>query len=501
MSADFIARGLTRLNAAQLASNAEGEGSARVGFRASATSTTTRTVQDKLREIVSVKDYGAKGNGTTDDTSAIQSAINAVFSHAGGALYFPNGTYRISSKLVIPVSSGWRIFGESRHGARIKQYTANTQILSLEGDNTHSWAIENLYFEWSTAQPSANTQAVAIFMGTGAATSAGFYEWSVRDCTFNNGFRAIAADSSNSPPLWGALIQNCFFEGSMSGASFFAVPTPAVGQPNICIENCLIRATAASEAMIRILAGDNVLLRNIEFNGGTAASPLIQITTSGPVTLIGCKVESYNAGSAAGAKHLFLFSQCRVVAIGCSCNGITGSAGSVRLLQGTSGTELSVIGVECSSAMSGGVLVPYAADDIKFVSGVKLTATGAGACSEDLRTYLGAVPLPRFHADRRQGDAVTDIGDASVTLTASSDAVQYQNVTLTANRTVTLPSTGLYEGMSFHIVRRAATPGAFTLQVVDPIGAVNYTLASATNGYVKYRAKGGAWRIIEAGTV
>jgi hypothetical protein len=74
-------------------------------------------------------------------------------------------------------------------------------------------------------------------------------------------------------------------------------------------------------------------------------------------------------------------------------------------------------------------------------------------------------------------------------------------VTLTANRTITLPNSGLYEGMEFHIVRRATTPGAFTLQITDPIGANNYTFAASTNGYVKYRAKNGAWRIIEAGPV
>jgi hypothetical protein len=55
--------------------------------------------------------------------------------------------------------------------------------------------------------------------------------------------------------------------------------------------------------------------------------------------------------------------------------------------------------------------------------------------------------------------------------------------------------------MEFEITRKAAVPGAFTLQVVDPIGANNHTFASATNGFVRYRAKGGAWRILQAGTL
>jgi Pectate lyase superfamily protein len=42
--------------------------------------------------VYDVKDYGAKGDGTTDDTAAITAAINALPS-TGGVLYFPSGTY------------------------------------------------------------------------------------------------------------------------------------------------------------------------------------------------------------------------------------------------------------------------------------------------------------------------------------------------------------------------------------------------------------------------
>lgn len=47
--------------------------------------------------------------------------------------------------------------------------------------------------------------------------------------------------------------------------------------------------------------------------------------------------------------------------------------------------------------------------------------------------------------------------------------------------------------MASDIVRRATAPGAFVLQVTDPIGTNNYTFASASNSYVKCRAKSGAW--------
>lgn len=57
------------------------------------------TVQTKLRETVSVKDFGAAGDGTTDDTAAIQAAINA--SSGFRAVYFPTGTYKVTSTITI----------------------------------------------------------------------------------------------------------------------------------------------------------------------------------------------------------------------------------------------------------------------------------------------------------------------------------------------------------------------------------------------------------------
>lgn len=61
-----------------------------------------RTIQNKLRDVVSVKDFGAIGNGIADDTMAIQTAINAAASIGLGArVYFPTGQYKISSEITI----------------------------------------------------------------------------------------------------------------------------------------------------------------------------------------------------------------------------------------------------------------------------------------------------------------------------------------------------------------------------------------------------------------
>jgi hypothetical protein len=58
-------------------------------------------VCEKLEQTVSVKDFGATGDGVTDDTAAIQAAINALT--AGGVVNFPLGIYRTTETISISV--------------------------------------------------------------------------------------------------------------------------------------------------------------------------------------------------------------------------------------------------------------------------------------------------------------------------------------------------------------------------------------------------------------
>jgi hypothetical protein len=63
------------------------------------TGAVTRTVASKLNDTVSVKDFGAIGDGVTDDTVAIQNAINYTGSKLGGTILLPAGSYKITSTL------------------------------------------------------------------------------------------------------------------------------------------------------------------------------------------------------------------------------------------------------------------------------------------------------------------------------------------------------------------------------------------------------------------
>jgi hypothetical protein len=71
---------------------------ANVSYLAPYLSAETQTVEEKLAQYVSVKDFGATGDGTTDDSTTIQAALDS----GQPFIYIPSGYYRIASTLVVP---------------------------------------------------------------------------------------------------------------------------------------------------------------------------------------------------------------------------------------------------------------------------------------------------------------------------------------------------------------------------------------------------------------
>ncbi|GEM_PF-6299617 len=98
------------------------DGAGLVGFQQSGAGAVARTLQDKARDVVSVKDFGAVGDGVTDDTAAIQAALmsppTSLISGAGGTVQFPVGRYLISSPLIVPFAVNVQGVG-SRYSTKI----------------------------------------------------------------------------------------------------------------------------------------------------------------------------------------------------------------------------------------------------------------------------------------------------------------------------------------------------------------------------------------------
>lgn len=67
----------------------------------------------KYRDMLNVKDFGAKGDGSTDDTAAIQAAIDYAVAAGRRSVYFSAGTYIVTSPLHAQVETGTTTVGGS----------------------------------------------------------------------------------------------------------------------------------------------------------------------------------------------------------------------------------------------------------------------------------------------------------------------------------------------------------------------------------------------------
>jgi hypothetical protein len=96
-----------------------------------------RTLQGKLDDTVNVRDFGAVGNGIADDTAAINRALQQIYlagtsetnPRARRTLYFPGGTYLLTTPLYVPPYA--RLVGDGMGSSIIKQSVAGQSAVIL----------------------------------------------------------------------------------------------------------------------------------------------------------------------------------------------------------------------------------------------------------------------------------------------------------------------------------------------------------------------------------
>jgi hypothetical protein len=194
-----------------------------------------RPINEKLAEFVSVKDFGAVGDGIANDTAAIQNAVNT-----GSRIFFPNGTYNINA--TITINSPYQQFiGESRTSTVINN--TNTSVYAftyLSAIQAIPYDIDSgMAFECLTIQSKYGIQ----LNQSGDFATVFNLQGHIKDiriiqCSFIGTYTSAVDPNSNTniyptdaelfgygiglrcAKLFDSLIQNCYFVGNGIGIYF-----------------------------------------------------------------------------------------------------------------------------------------------------------------------------------------------------------------------------------------------------------------------------------------
>lgn len=184
-----------------------------------------------LAGYVTPQDYGATGNGTTDDTAAFQNALNAVVAAGGGTLFVPAATYLITppstTTAALSVGSsggvnGVKIVGASRKATVLKKATAGP-LLSLSGTATDPTGATHTRY--------CSLEDISLFGNSLAGSLLQLYyadNITVRDVYMSN-----SADVAIScVELWDSRFFNLTVESCTGSAG-------STTQPNVMVSNSL----------------------------------------------------------------------------------------------------------------------------------------------------------------------------------------------------------------------------------------------------------------------
>lgn len=182
-----------------------------VDFQQAGAGAVVRTAQDKLREVVSVKDFGAVGDGVADDTAAFNNT-------PAGIVCVPAGTYRLNGWA--PKSNTKYVFSS---GAVLTQHSVLSPIVSLPNGS------QNIVFDGGrfVGDTASSAGAIAIFDTQGVLFRNRII---IKHATFD-GFGGMALVLGGAK---GVLVTGCVFRNTAQ----LNMPTGTVSYPAIwCSDN------------------------------------------------------------------------------------------------------------------------------------------------------------------------------------------------------------------------------------------------------------------------
>lgn len=193
-------------------------------FQQPGTGATQRTARAKMRELITVQDFGAVGNNTTDDTAAIQAACAYAQSIGGGIVWLPatGAAYRIAG--TIALGNGVVLMGSPAQNfagatATVAQWTAAGSWLRPEHPNNpavllqgHGSAVIGVNFIHNQPLPSGGSWAPNTY---GYCIRQEISHAKIRDVMIVNAFNGIelaytSGSGGGTAVSWSNLIVSAF---------------------------------------------------------------------------------------------------------------------------------------------------------------------------------------------------------------------------------------------------------------------------------------------------